>query len=353
MRRLRRHRCKCGRQPWLVALLVIGLALGCQSDRSLPTTELGQELDEGTDRSSNTDDWLPIVDEEPLPEGDVRKLDNCAEYPFEPVPRGPWEAYQNQELADDAPPGHQTTDRVINVGDHITVNAQMRYDDEPLGGEWVRLFFGSCDGWSMEEVDKTDDDGMVSFRLRERRSVGVYSAVFQAVGDATTTRAQVWVLPESTEVVAVQLVGGAYDGGGEVVEGAAELTRWHTRRGHLVVYVDNDDEYEEPLGERREQLRKDGFSVGPVLEVHRGDDGVSAEPSSSHRGWGEAGRHNGAGPIIDVAISTLYTGDADGAAALRARGIEADDEMYLDELRPTEVAGEVESWRPVIDSSDD
>ena len=336
-----------------MALLAVGLALGCQSDRTLPTTELGEDFERPTQRSSATDDWLPIVDEEPLPEGDVRNLDNCAEYPFESVPRGPWEAYQSQKLADDTPARHQTTDRVVNVGDHITVNAHMRYDEEPLGGEWVRLFFGSCDGWSMEGVDKTDDDGMVSFRLRERRSVGVYSAVFQAVGDTTTTRAQVWVLPEPTEVVAVQLAGGAYDSGGEIVEGAVELTRWHTQRGHLVVYVDNDDKREKPLVERRKQLRSDGFSVGPVLEVPRGDDGVGEAPSSSHRGWGEAGRQSDSGPVIDVEISTLYTGDADGAAALRARGIEADEEMYLDELQPTQVAGEVESWTPVLDSSDD
>ncbi len=274
---------------------------------------------------------IPLRNEDPRPPGDVRHLQNCAEEAFPDPWRGPWDSVSNKQLAREATPTHRTTDQVVAVGDSVTLGARMQYDEGPLSEEWVRLFIGSCNGWSQVGVRKTDEEGNIVFRLDERLPSGVYAAVFQATGDATTVRAQIWVLPREAEVVAVDLRGAAFDAdNGEPVVAAPALTGWHSRDGRVVVYVDHvydDSQWSFKSDEWHKRLRSEGFAVGPVVDLGLDlstDDGPAAPPD----GWGEAAEQPRLMTGISTPISTLYATEADVAMKLDDVGTQVSETVY-------------------------
>lgn len=300
----------------LVAIVSVAAVWGCRAPPQMPSA--APTLDE--------DEWLPIRDEQPPAPGDVREMKNCAEHPFVDVWRGPWDRIASKKRAERASVQHRTTDRVVSVGQRARVGARMQYDEGPLAREWVRLFVGTCEGWSQIGVRKTDDDGNIVFELRERLSAGVYGVVFQAVGDATIVRAQLWVLPRQAEVVAVELGGAAFEVAGalqepsrpEPVAGAPSLTRWHAGQGRAVVYVDDAERLDaapsgvEPLQWWRRQLRNAGFAVGPVVAGLGPDDAGGGIDVPS--GWGQAGVDRELGSSVQAFVSRLYTVDSTSAA---------------------------------------
>ncbi len=265
-------------------------------------------------------EWDPIVDEEPPPPGDVRHLKNCAEYPFEPPLRGPWETIDHQDLADGAEPRHRAADWIVALGDSVTVEATMAYNRGPLFEEWVRLFVGDCQGWKQVATRRTDGEGEVAFRLPERPQPGAYGLVFQASGDATAVGSQLWVVPPKTELVVFEIQGGTFDEDGQEVPGAAELARWHAQQGALVAYIARVDD-ESPPGQAnqwREKLRGAEFPVGPVVELDVNGAQRAHNPTDlgAPDGWGEANGDVNGGAPIERRIDLFYAAQETSATAL-------------------------------------
>lgn len=283
---------------WLA--LAAGALIGCQTNNSPQINELYliNTLAGG--------DLLPIVEDNPPDPGDIREMRNCSEQKFTPPRRGPWVGIENKELAADAEVVHRTSDRVVRVGDPLSLSAEITYDDEPLSGDWVRLFVGTCGGWNQIADRKTDPRGRAQFQIRNRLPVGVYGVVFQVVGDGSVSRAELWVLPRETKIIGMELMGGAFDelDDSATVAGAATLASWYTNQGHLVTYVDLEPSNKYRVDQLRGMLRKEGFPVGPVIRVSSGKD----SPSLGEVGWGEATASRQG--TTEFAVSRFYGGDA-------------------------------------------
>lgn len=309
---------------------------------------------------------LPIQYDEPLPRGDIRNIENCAEYPFEAPLRGAWNELSNKKMSEQADPAHRSTDRVTAVGDAIHLGATMAYGEDPLASEWVRLFVGDCQGWSQIGVRKTDDDGQVAFQLDKRLSAGVYGVVFQAVGDSSFVRSQLWVVPRDTRVIGFDLDGAAFDVPEATdamdsltpVQGASPLTLWHANRGRLVVYVERSNDRGSgavDLDQWRDHLRREGFAVGPVVDL-----GHTVEPQTSREhqlqgrpGWGHAGSFSSPGPGISTALAKLYTADSQAADTIRQVGLQPEQTILLRDLCAGSDGDECRTgWKELLDTLD-
>lgn len=346
----------------------VALASGCQSAPEFEESQVLHSYDEdeaSPDDYEGSEDWLPIVDEEPPAAGDIRTLQNCAEYPFDPAVRGPWDSLQSKEMAQDASPMHRSTDQVVAVGQRVNMAATMEYDQGPLSREWVRLFVGTCDGWTQRGVRRTDDSGAVVFPVEERMPAGIYGVVFQAVGDGTATRSQFWVISPETEVVAIDISGAAFEEGAEAkssepepVSGAAELSRWHASKGRLVVYINRGDGGDGEVNPRarelwRKHLRKHRFAVGPVVDAelaeNLGPEDGEANSGAENNGWGEATSKSRSGPGITTAVAALYVQDAKAAQFLRDSGLRAKREVHRDDYcRETDDGQRRTGWERLV-----
>ena len=285
---------------------------------------------------------LPILDEEPRPAEDVRNLQNCAEFPFVDLWRAPWDSVESMELARNAPAAHYTTDRVVHVGDPVTLGATMKYGDEPMAGEWVRIFVGSCNGWDQVGVKKTSGDGEILKRMDNRLSAGVYAVVYQSAGDATKVRGQLWVLPRRARVVAIDLHGAAFEPSVEgnpastveVIPAAAELSQWHARQGRVVVYLDDGQHHSQAIPRRqrletlRSVLQDRDFVVGPVVDlgIHRNPD----DPEVMRPGrFGEANSEVTSALPISTPIDVLFSDRIATESYLSLAGVAIDQSFYL------------------------
>lgn len=333
----------------LLSVIAMGAAIltGCRSSA-------GDELRFRTlSLSISPEDWLPIVNEKPRDPADARELANCAEKSFDPPVRGPWETTQGRELAAPAEISHKASDKIVRVGGAVAVEATMSYGDEPLIGEWVRLFIGTCDGWRQVGDRKTNGAGRVAFRLQERMPAGIYGVAFQVVGDGSVVRSQLWVVPRETKVVAFQIQGAAIEEATstteekESVPGAVSLAGWHASNGELVSYVDLDPHSGQVVEEWRQSLRKQGFPVGPVLRRSE------AEPADIHdgdNGWGEAGDMPSTAPMANLRVSKFYAESLMAAHHLRDVGARveeiADRSRYC---RPGDGDEERTGWSTLAD----
>lgn len=229
---------------------------------------------------SPPEDWLPIITAAPKKPGDLRDLLNCAQAPFTPPHRGPWESIDNKNLAKNATPNHRGSDAITYVGHPAQVTASAQYDQEPLKHEWVRLFIHTCAKWTQLGLTKTDEQGQVFFSTPKELPPGVYSLVFQIVGDASTIRTELWVISPQTKVIAMELDGAVVETTSfdsidkdsllserDPIRGATELAASFAQRGHLVAYLTRRAEPFEQEAPLRERLRKQGFPVGPLVNV--------------------------------------------------------------------------------------
>lgn len=305
---------------------------------------------------------MPIVDEEPLAEGDIRRLENCAEFPFDGGGPGAWERVEGLKLTSDATARHRTTDRVVTVGEGAKVDALIAYDEGPLKGEWVRIYVGDCQGWQLKGVQKTGDDGYVSYRLDDRIRAGVYGVVFEVVGDQTRVRGQLWVVSPQAQVVVIGIEGAAIDfeatkadvQGSPVLSGATELARWHSNRGRLVAFVDDSTDVEgvEAVGRLeswRALFREERFPVGPVIDLGvslAGEHSASASHTSGQ--WGRAGEPEAAGPPLPNSLFALYLADAEAKASMLDAGLEADEVWVLEE-HSDDGGGWISLWKQLSD----
>ncbi len=313
----------CGVGLWLCVLW----AVGCQSATGSGEAEVVQE----SWVPDSQDELLPIVDEEPPAQGDIRRLHNCAESPFTKGGPGSWEGFEGLETARGAKARHRTSDRVVPLGEPIELKASIEYDTGALAGEWVRIYVGDCDGWELKGINKTDEEGRVAFRLADRLAEGVYGVVFQVAGDQSEVRSQLWVVSRKTEVVVLDLSLAA--GGERIVEVDAmrEVAKCHTSRGHLVAYINGGGRQEGQdsqvdLDEWRQALREEQVAVGPIVDLSvGGGDAMRAAPvrGQGDGEWGRAAENAGGGPPLPRSVARVYSANPVVLRLLEEMGVEA------------------------------
>lgn len=259
------------------------------------------------------EEWLPIVTPAKKIPGDLRDLPNCAQASFSSPPRGPWEAVASKYLAGEADPNHSSSDIIAYVGQPVEVTATARYDKEPLKNEWVRLFLHNCSEWKQVGLTRTDDMGQVTFPIPAGLPAGLYSLVFQVVGDASTIRTELWVITPETEIIALELDGAviesvAFDQADEQtllternpIRGALDLTTDFAQKGRLITYLTRGPERLDPDESLRGRLRKQGFPLGPLVEISS-----LKEPSQR----------------APIEVKTLYAADGRLPGELKSLGI--------------------------------
>ncbi len=212
----------------------------------------------------------PVLETPPRDPGDVRRLRNCATGAFRPPARGPFRTLANRKLSEGAPSTIRVFDQIVRPGQPMHLTVEVTYGGEPLPEDWLRLFVGSCGGFSQVAEARTNGAGEAKFRMRVGMDPGVYAVAVQVVGDGSYERAELWVLPEETVVHGMELIGGAVQGEKPVVK-AADLAATLTRSGELMAYhwLSGDG----PPGSvwaLREWLRKEGFPVGPMVGPDHG-----------------------------------------------------------------------------------
>lgn len=332
------------------AVVWSAMIAGCQVPPSSPEKSPDEQ-------STVHTEVLPILEAEPPMPGDVRQLQNCAEYPLEPAVRGPWESYENKSQASQNQPRHHTGDRVAAVGEPVHLGAQFAYGKAPLAGEWIRLFVGDCDGWQQVSVGRTDDEGRAVFRLDTRRPRGVYGVAYQVVADERLLRAQLWVVSEQTDIVGIELAGGAFDvepgasaqEADTVIPGAVELVRRHADRGQLVVYVHRGDGIVGVESWRR-RLRDAGFPVGPVVVLESQE---SARQKPTDAGWGVSNDRPVYTTVVDPGFAVLYAATPKRARALGNYGVDIDREVHCTDPDDSATDVRCSGWSETIHGTED
>ena len=236
--------------------MVLLLVLGCQ--RGL------QEVDPRLLYAGLTSGPIsPVIDPAPRHPGDVRDLPNCGGRNFEPPVRGAFSSQENRLLAKASTPQIELFDQIVRQRESLRADVVVKYGEEPLREDWLRVFIGGCGGWGQVTEVRTDQEGRAKIAMRQRLPPGIYGLVVQVVGDASTTRAEIWVLPEETELRSKGITAAMVQGEGASGEEQGEKK---FTPGVLVVYVDRDaHSLKSSLPALRARLRGDGYPVGPIL----------------------------------------------------------------------------------------
>lgn len=253
----------------IAAIVVLVVLSGCERSSSLRTENLAEEY---FSLAVPQDRWLEIIDSAGPKRGDIRDLQNCGYRSFQPPVEGPWEKRANQEMSELLPAQHQSFDHLFRVGDVPDLMARMAYKDQGLKGEWVRIFWGDCDGWRQIGTLKTDGNGWVEIRNPRRPAAGVYSVAFQVVGDGSFTRSEVWILPRETEVIPVDLAKEFYAAEspeGESLSSLIGTLQSHTSEGRAILYLAPLHRLGLGSAVLRQELIKQGLPSGPVIPAEQ------------------------------------------------------------------------------------
>ncbi|RVU48452.1 hypothetical protein EA187_03180 [Lujinxingia sediminis] len=306
---------------------------------------------------------MPLVEELRPPSTDMRFVQRCPTTEFTPARTGPWISAASERLANTQPPTHQVPDQIITTGQPITLNARLTYGKSPLQGEWARIFWGGCErGWEQVGHVRTDDDGRLSWPLATRPARGRYAYAVQVVGDRTFATGHIWVVAPEVRAVAIaasailradtgqpdaqNLSSSAHkdssastpDSPGAspssevataadiaddstspeappqpasmLTPGARDLAAYYARRGHLIIYL-NDDPRGTPLTSRT--LAELGLPAGPVLTMaEQGDAPLELTPPGNR--WEDASAlATGGGPPLPIILTHYFVATADDA----------------------------------------
>jgi len=189
---------------------------------------------------------------------------------------------------------HRAQDLLVPPQEVTELAAKLTYGPtwKDLEDEDVQIYVDTCTRWLDLGTVRTDDDGVASLPVRVRLAPGVYDVRFVARGDASQTAANLWVLPAGTHVTVTDIDGTLttsdtelwkqlFDGSyvPSAYPAAAELTRAHAERGHVVVYLTGRPSW--LLERTRTWLSGRGFAAGPV---HTADSNAEILPTDGSVG---------------------------------------------------------------------
>ncbi len=292
--------CDAMRQPAYLAF-VLALAAACSDDGAPPG-------------AGDIDASTPDASTEPV-------FQRCTGLPFTPEPAGAWTSSSSAVVVLAGAPSHSAQDVLAVAGTVPKLEGFFVYGalSVAINGEPVDVFVDECKGsWQKLGQATTDSSGHIAFDLPAALPVGIYEARFRVVGDASTTTANLWVLPIGTHLAITdidgtmtssdfelfqQILDGAYVP--KAYPGAVELTRAHEKLGHVVVFLTG-----RPAGltfKTREWLANLGFAVGPL---HVTDSAGQVLPTESGVGTFKKDFLHGLldkGFIIDLAYGNATT----------------------------------------------
>lgn len=112
-------------------------------------------------------------------------------------------------MARSLPARHTAHDVASNPGARIVVAAKVQYGGQgkDLEDEPVSVWLDDCSGVTNLGTATSDDDGRMKLEITAPDRPGEYTMHFVVVGDGTSARASLWVLPRGTPVVVFDIDG--------------------------------------------------------------------------------------------------------------------------------------------------
>ncbi|TXD39421.1 hypothetical protein FRC98_03225 [Lujinxingia vulgaris] len=307
---------------------------------------------------------MPLVEEIRPPSTDMRFVQRCPSSDFQPARTGPWISAASERLAQNHTPTHIAPDQIITTGQPLTLHARLSYADQPLQGEWARIFWGSCErGWEQIGHLRTDADGRLAWPMTHRPSRGRYTYAVQVVGDQTFATGNIWIVAPEVRAVAISASAilhadtlqpasqpqappeaqspPAVDAAASpataspstvtptdetppapattdaapqppptLTPGARELAAYYARRGYLVIYL-VEDSWQDTLTPT--SLAALGLPAGPVI-TSEGQGALPDEPSTPGNRWEDASaRATGGGPPLSIILTHHFVATSDAA----------------------------------------
>jgi hypothetical protein len=252
----------------------------------------------------------------PPPEG----LDHCVGRTFDAPTADGFEHTSSKLAAAAGSARHYVQDVIVPPGTAPRVEAKLTYGQvsKDLEDELVQVFVDDCSTWLDAGTTRTDDDGRAEFDLPANLTVGLHEVRVVVLGDGTQATATLWVLPVGTRLVITDVDGTLTSGDSELFEqmlhgtyvpeaypGASALTRAHTERGHVVVYLTGRPYW--LVNVTRGWLRDLGFATGPLHVADRHADILPTEEGvgAYKRAWLQGLLQ--AGYVVDVAYGNATT----------------------------------------------
>lgn len=168
--------------------------------------------------------------------------------------------HKRSHLVATATPHHAVPDAFARPGETVELFGKFGYGDigKDLEDESVEVMLDDCTSLAIRGTAKTDDDGIARVELTAPARPGAYHVEFRVVGDGSSAKAMLHVLPEGTELVVFDIDGTLTTDDAEVshdvldehfrhladgqyvaaaYEHGAELAKAWIDRGYVVVYV--------------------------------------------------------------------------------------------------------------------
>lgn len=193
-------------------------AVGGDADSStVPDVDSGSlrdGRDSSSDSRSDTSDSRPVLqfcDDAPVPED---------------APDEDWNNTTSSVVAE-MEPDHSARDAITNPESRVSLEGKFAYGavSKDLEGEDVEIWLDDCSGSYRKLGERTTDgDGRALMRLPPDAlpPIGVYSIFFRVLGDGSSARATLRVLPKGTEITVFDIDGTLTQGNRELAEGIAD-----------------------------------------------------------------------------------------------------------------------------------
>lgn len=227
---------------------------------------------------ANTTDPRDPTDPDPIDPTDpvLPRLQECRGRAFVPAPTEDWRhSIQSPIITAAGAANHLGRDLIVKASTDATLNAKFTYGliSKDLEDEDVRVSLDDCTGWIDLGDHTTDGDGQIRVGLTRVLPIGIYDVMFQVLGDGSTTRASIWVLPAGTKLILTDIDGTLTSSDRQLFEqildgshvpvaypDAVALTTAH--RGYIPVYLTGRPDWLQ--GKTRAWLADLGFAKGPV-----------------------------------------------------------------------------------------
>jgi len=241
----------------------------------------------GPDAAGGTPDAAPGAPDARADAGPItgNELTQCTGRAFPAHPPGDWRHPIASPIVAAFEPYHAADDALVSVTTGgtaaVMVGAKFQYSTifKDLEDETIRVYLDDCSGWQLLGTATTDGDGRISYTF-PALGAGIYDVRYEVVGDATTTPAQLWILPRGTHLTVYDIDGTLTTSDFEIIKDlffeiltgdyvpeaypkAAEMTWAHRDMKRVGVYITGRPYWLRSM--TREWLAGLSFAPGPVF----------------------------------------------------------------------------------------